>query len=436
MDRALAGGIAFVAGSLPAVVFFAPLVLPNAILTPLLLGWLLATHAWLMRGRVAAAIISGGLLGFMYVVHVRALLLLPAAAVIIGVALLRRRITMATSAVSVAAMFAVMTLHPVLKSALAGKVVTGGTEPENRMLEAIFSTAGLVRVLSDGAGQIWYLIVATWSLAAIGLIFTGYQAVRSRLKPPTDLIMVSLLASTLLIAIVTAAALPDDGKINNHLYPGYLIFLAPIWLVAGFAALLKTARQTLTVGFAAAGATVLAWFVVELNLQRRADEWFTPIDAPELSFLANDWTELHPSWVTRITLAFLIAIVMLAWLRERWPMAAVPILAGLVVINVLAVQAASVKMGEFAQQEHAASPRLVRDLGVVPGEAVASSTAGTPWYNHQREVYWAEVYRFDALKQGPPAQAQVVIVHSGWSSAGWGWVGGDPAHGWAVWRRL
>ena len=94
---------------------------------------------------------------------------------------------------------------------------------------------------------------ATWGLGAIGLVWMGYRLIRDRRQLLTPglpagsrpLVLTVCLISTLLVAVVTSAALPDDGKVNNVIYPGYIIFLAPIWVMVGLASLRQASRKVI-----------------------------------------------------------------------------------------------------------------------------------------------------------------------------------------------
>jgi hypothetical protein len=458
-DRRWALGIAVVASSLPAVVFFSAFALPNAVLTPLLLGWLLALHGWITggtaRARLYLALASGAVIGFMYVVHVRALLLLGVHVLVaVGLLVARRvRLTeLAASAVGVAATFV---LHPILKGVLAGQVITGGTEPGNRVLSAFTTVDGILRTVSDATGQIWYLCVGTWGLVALGLAVAGYRLVKLRDYPwPTAVIVGVCMVSTLAIAVITSAALPDDNKINNHFYPGYIIFLAPVWAMVGLAALRGAGWRT--VSATGAGAVALiggAWFVVAsytrtlrplgvpANGISPTPKVFSQVDAPEVLFLAGDWNQVHLARATALALAMLVVAAGLL-LPRRFAAAAVVALLAATAVNVLSMGTITREMATIA--EAWSGPQLVRDAEVRPGELVVCDEHVLARFNHQREVYWRSLPLVDLEHTPPPADASVVIApwHTGDPALDWN----GTAHGfrrlvtderiqWAAWRR-
>ncbi len=450
MDRRWALGAGFVAASLPAVVFFAPFALPNAVLTPILLGWLLTLHGWITadtrKAQIWHAAGSAALLGLMYVVHVRALLLLPLHVLIALGLLFFRRTTWIAAAASGGVLAALMALHPLLKAALAGKMTTGGIEPDNRMLTAFTTVDGVLRTVSDATGQIWYLTIATWGLAGIGLIYTVHLLSKIRAVPPSPqaIILGTTLLATVVIAVVTSAALPDDGKANNHAFPGYIIFLAPVWAMIAFAALRQTTKRIVGVTAGAATLLMVACFIVESYSRPRPSTLFAPIDAPEPSFLSNDWSRLRYAFVTAVILGALILTLALSIAGRRFVFLAPAVIAAAIVVSVVAAQDANRMMAGIAGWEYATGPKLVSEAGVRPGEVVVSGAQFGVWANHQREIYWMAVRPFDPrVTPEPPADATIVIaeLNTGWgvdwdgSKYGWQQIGVDRGRGWAVWRR-
>jgi hypothetical protein len=454
LDRGFALGTAVVAASLPAVAFFAPFALPNAVLTPLLLAWLLTLHGWMVatasRSRLYLAAGSGAVIGFMYVVHVRALLLLVVhAAVVLGL-LVFRRARLVELVASAAGTAVTLVLNPILVNALAGKVVTGGSEPEDRMMSAFTTVDGILRTVSDGAGQIWYLSVATWGLGAIGLVLAGYRlATRRGLPWPTAVVLAASLASTVLIAVVTSAALPDDGKVNNHFYPGYIIFLAPIWVMAALAGLRDAGvRLSVVTGVRAAALVGVCWFVVASYTRTLrplgAPKVFSQIDAPEVLFLGGRWDLVRLAPVTAIAVVAIGLTVGLLMAARRYALLGVLVLVLATVVNAAALQAANAKMADISRSWYATGPQLVRDAGVRPGELVVCDGHVLNRYNMQREVYWRPMPMLDLRYQAVPPDTAVVVAlwHSDWpefdwdgSSSGWRVVAEDPSWHYRVWRR-
>jgi hypothetical protein len=442
--------VALVASSLPAAVFFAPLAVPNAVLPPLLLGWLLALQLWIRttstRAGLGWSVAAGAIVGFMSVVHVRALILVGAQIVVAVALLATRRVRPVETAATAAGAAATFAVHPILMAALSGQVATGGTEPEDRMLATVTTVEGFVRLVSDACGQIWYLCIATWGLAAIGLVVTvaSLAGRRGLLDRSSRYVLSAALASTVLIALVTSAALPDDGKVSNHFYPGYIIFVAPVWVVAGLTGLRGTGwRPAIRVAVATAAVVATTWFVVASHTidlgPLGPPNVFSPIDAPEALFLSPDGATVMLTPITFIVVTIAGATALLLAPRRgvaAW-IAALVLAMGL---NVAANQAANERTAAIAR---AAEDPGLPGAGVHPGDTVAYHRELLTIYRHQLQVGWGRVILLDARTDPVPPEATILVT--GWEPAEtrtwagstdpWHRVGGDPSSGYAVWRR-
>jgi hypothetical protein len=389
----------------------------------------------------------------MYVIHVRALLLLMVHAVAVVGLLLLRRIRLRHAAATAVGAGLLVLVHPVLKSLLHGKVITGGTEPEDRMTAAFTTIDGILRTVSGATGQIWYVSAGTWGLGAVGLAWMVYRLVHDRRQllhreyrwQPTLVLTVCLVA-TLMVAVITTAALPDDGKVNNQIYPGYIIFLAPVWVMVGLASLRQASKRIVAGTTAIALALmVVSWFVVESYSRPYGPiglpGLFSPIDAPELLFLVGDWRVVHLARVTLITLGIVLLIGGVFAFR-RFPQLAVALVLGVVVVNVFALQASTEQMVLIAHEHK--GPQLVRDGGVRPGDVVAVDVRLAVRFDHQREVYWSPLVNVDLSREDPPSNVDEVVGpwYTGdpkrdWNGAakGWKFVTGSQTLTWALWRR-
>jgi hypothetical protein len=278
-------------------------------------------------------------------------------------------------------------------------------------------------------------------------VWMGYRLIRARDFPwQSTVVLAACLVSTVAVALITAAALPEDGKVNNHIYPGYIIFLAPVWVMVGLAGLRRAPWRVAagTTGTAVALALV-SWFVVESYTRPirpiGKPHVFSPIDAPEVLFLVGDWNVVHLARVTAITVG-LIIVVGAALMLRRLPQLAVLVLLGAVAVNVSAQRAATEQMALIAREQD--GPRLVRDAHVRPGAAVACDVRLVVRFNHQREVYWRPLVDVDLSRADPPAEVDVVVgpwytgnPRMDWDGAahGWQFVTGDRLLTWALWRR-
>ena len=453
--------VSFLGALLPAVVYYSQFTLTDVLFAPLGLAWLLLIHGWLAgrtaTSRLAAAMGAGAVVGYAYVTHVRGLVMLGVHTVVFLFVLWakrdswdkRTRYTPLIGSAVVALLVA--SIDWFAKASIGSRMEHGGVEPDDKLMSAVTSALGIVRTLTDAAGQFWYLSVATGGLAAVGLIVV-YRAIRNHDDFPRRVVFGTLLATTVLIALSSAAALPVDMRVSNHAYFRYIAFLAPVWVMIGMSALVRAeAGARFKLIAQAAGFVGVSLFVL---LTRMAPgEWFHPFDTPEVSFLTNAFDDFRPFK------ASLIALVLLAaWMLRQWAIPAVLLaatsLATMVVVDVKAIQ-------PMVAKEYVTGSRLVHDIGVTPADVVESAEQvdlGSA-LNHQREVYWSQVRQFDAETGQPTGQATIVIapwypqyvdpecdaeerndcerVHWDGQSMGWTriytYVNDDRR--WAVWRR-
>jgi hypothetical protein len=450
-------GLAFIAASLPAVAYFSEFALTDAIFAPIGLAWLLLMHGWMVGrtpvSRAAAGVGAGIVVGYAYVVHIRGMVML-AVFVLFGIVLLvTRRVRWPVVLGSLAAALAVTQVNSVANSVIGDRLVRGGIEPNSVMSARLSSAQGLVHAIVDAAGQLWAASVSTWGLGAVGFVVAVQQIRRyasTRDEWPRAYLMATAMVATILIALSSAIALPADGRITNHVYARYIAFLMPFWVLAGAAAILAAKRRDSfrLLGYAAAliGATA---FLLLTRITTLYEEWYEAFDVPEISFLANNWDSLAIANASVRAIVVLAVVVAVATWRHR---AALPVLlAGLLCINVAAMEAINRELIQPRALAQYRTAPLLSALGIGPGDVVASS-AEIPLgarVNHQREVYWSAIIEFDT-EESPPPEATVAIgpweprPQLGGKTIAWGWQGerggwvrldGDAVNGWAVWLR-
>jgi hypothetical protein len=451
--RWLALALAFTAATLPAVVYFSEFALTDAIFAPIGLGWLLLLHGWLAGRRpltrLLAAMGSGAVVGYAYVVHVRGAIMLGIHLLVLLVAVVVQRKWWRVAAASALTAAVVVQLDWVTTHLVGNRLVAGGNEPQGRLWTRLTTAGGLVHTFCDAVGQIWYAGVATWGLAAIGLV-VAVARIRDRdvntVNRTQRIILAIALVTTVVIAISSAAALPNDGRVSNHAYFRYIAFLMPVWVVLAGSALYRAGRGRAfqLVGRAAALLAIGAFFVLsqmtEVTLER-----FQAFDTPETSFMTYSWDNLPAANATLVALILLVLLALtLAAPRSR--RAAVLALTAVLAIDVAAMMVINYRLIQpIADAEYATGPELVRDLHIGPADVVVSSkfvSLGAR-LNHQREVYWDRVPEFDSRKGDPPADATVVIApwhsrnHDDWdgTSLGYERIAGDRVNEWALWLR-
>jgi hypothetical protein len=253
--------------------------------------------------------------------------------------------------------------------------------------------------------------------------------------------------------LASAAALPLDGRVSNHVYFRYIAWLAPIWLMVAIAALVQ-AEQRVKFRLIRDAVVLMAITLFVVLARMAVGEWFSPFDTPEVSFLTNSWEAFRP-----FKAAILATLMLSLWMFRRWiiplGVAAVVWAASMVSVNVNSIQ-------PMVALEYQPGSRLVHDLGVTPNDVVQAAVQvdlGSR-LNHQREITWAPVSEFDAMTGQPGPSATVVIapwypdkvnevceeeetknchsVHWDGSSQGWTRVYTYENKGrqWAMWRRV
>jgi hypothetical protein len=463
--RSVALAAAFAAAAIPAVVFYGEFAMTDAIIAALGLGWLLLVHRWLTaptaRARLIAAVGAGLDVGFIYLIHVRGTVLVAIHGLLVLTVLGLRRSRLRVAVGTVLGATFMVGLDLVLKLSIRHKMTLLGHSPKSQTEQAVTTLHGFVRAVSDGAGQLWVLGVATFGLGAVGLAATAwsflrYRTLGARLRDPQEggrlIVLGTALFATLFIAVSSAAALPpSDLRMNYHAYPRYIHFLVPIWLLVGVAALARASSRRHLLGLAAAGlGTLLVPAAIVYTKVHTANplERFMSFDAPETSFLAWNWDKMRVAQPTIIAvLAFAVLLGLVYGRSTRFvAFAALTVVFG--VMMWFTTERISWPLVNF--QYLGNTPRLVSDAHLGPGDVIAESTR-IQWYwpyNHAREDYWNTLVRWDSYTQPVPPQCNVAIapsdgfvngegVHVDWDGTTLGWhrIADDPVHHWAVWRR-
>lgn len=445
---ALAQGVAL----LPGVLYYAQFALSDAILPTLVLSWLLMVHSWLRKGDLGFGLAAAGLAAFTYCAHPRGLLLvLVQIGLLVAVPFVNRRAAGRDAALIGLFLSLCTVLSWYLNSWLQHELYPAGVEAVGqRLTQRLTTLDGLVWTASLTAGKVWYLVVSTWGLAGVGLAATVAVVVRpgvGRARRITAAAALTVLAG---IAVSTSAALPDEGTVANHAYGRYLSCLAPFFVLAGGAALLRARpveRMRLTLG-AAAIAIVSAGIVTLEAGDGLRTRFFGPFDFPEICFLTWNWVGLRlwaATWAALVVL--MVAVLVSASLRE--PHAWRATIAGLVVLNLVAAVVTTDRVSSYWVRQLA--PRVsLKSAGLRPDDLVAESYRGMAWrvwVSHAFQVRRALV-PFDRFDRRPPAPSitMVVVPWDRGRPAGASWPGAAPGWrvvtaidggigGWAAWRR-
>ncbi|GAA3983597.1 hypothetical protein GCM10023085_77220 [Actinomadura viridis] len=407
--------LAWAAALLPATTFFGAFALADAVLPVIVLGWLLALDRCVRRGGAHAAAGAGLLASYAYLVHSRGSVLLcvhgltmlylaarPGAAAGRRTGTAGARIAALTGLAVTCAGYSVASR--LNSAARATFYPDGGRDLAGLLTGRLTTLDGQAWALSGTAGQLWYLVVATWGLAGVGLVAVAAAAFRRRTRAETRVMAAVLLAVTLGIAYASSAALPDEHRVGNFAYGRYLACLALVHTLAGLAVLTRAGvRRALpyVLGAAATTAAAGAWVKVYAG-ERLRTHAHIGFDFPETSFLTADRTALHLGTASFAALGLLGGLLLLRALR-RAPVPAVA--AGLVAINVAALAFA---LGP--------APERVTPPDPLPAASRHGAVALDRALNWQVRVKllfpvdWTRMGRIDVRRQAPGPGVCTVVV--------------------------
>ncbi|WP_158566272.1 glycosyltransferase family 39 protein [Micromonospora craterilacus] len=434
---------AAVAATLPAAVFYAGVAMTDAVLAPLLVGWLLAVHRLVERPGPLTAAVAGTLAGAGHLLHSRGVVIVAGYAGLVLLLVGRRRLGPAGLLAATLPVLAAALGNEAGVRLLGDTVRLLGDPPGERTLRAVASGPGLLRVLAAVGTQLWYLVVITFGLAGLAGSAAVARLRRAGRDDPTGWTLGVALATTVGVAVGAAVVLAGiTDKPADAIYGRYVQMLAPFWLVVGVGVLLGTAYRPL-LRHAAVTVTVLAAGGVLVHARLAYAETrgealrYGGFSAPDLMALTGGWRQMRPLAGAAVGVGAGLLLVVVARHRRSRAVA----LAALVVVNLAAMQVIAQRLVRPMAAAGTPAPS-VADLGIQPGERVRAST-GVPYlirFNLSHQVTWTEVSWF---ADRPPAAADVVFARwapgepDDWDGTRYGFVrlGGDPAQKWAAWRR-
>ncbi|WP_248958630.1 hypothetical protein [Sphaerisporangium perillae] len=418
---AAACALAFAATLLPATLVFGQMALTDAILPTLLLGWLLALHAFAGSGRLPAGLLASALAGYGFAVHLRGTVVLLVHVVILAVLLPRGLVPRRAGLVAVAAALVTAAGGYALNAAVRAAIYPAGPRDLSALLwERLTSADGQAWALSGAAGQVWYLVVGTWGLAGAGLAAAAVTVARRATPVPARVAALALLLVTAGIAYASSAALPDEHRVGNYAYGRYLTCVAVVLALLGLAALTRASRRA-AVRYALASAVLMtvtggvAALYAGDRLRRYA---FIAFDFPEISFLTGSRTALDMTAATISALGLLACLLAVSLPRTRLPLAA----GALAAVNALFIVG-----GTFDGPASPAAPDHLLAAGDVAVDR------GLPWPVRlplMYRIWWTEPRLFDPAREPVPPGVCAVIVSPA--------AGGPPEASWpghpAGWR--
>jgi len=228
----------------PAVTVLSQVAMSENVLFPLVCVWLI-TFAGLMRqddqrGGLLWAAGLGAASGALWAVHAR--MAGAVAIAVIGLVWLavRKRIQPATAALGVAVIAAAFVGVHFLDNYLIDHNYAGSAPDElSERMDSLLDFHGLRTAAANLIGQSWYLLVATFGLAAAAVVdFVAGQRRDATTERPAPVLGV-LLALTALLLIISATAFPERTRPDMLIYGRYAEIVAPALIAFGLVSLTR-----------------------------------------------------------------------------------------------------------------------------------------------------------------------------------------------------
>ena len=434
---------AFVAATLGATVFWSLVGMTDSVMTPLLLGWLLAIHWWLAEpGRKLAALTTGAMLGLLYIVHIRGTILVVVFVGFLALMLIRRRSGLLNVALSIVPLAGFIVLNQLVIMFLGTKIVLLKNIVGGQTVDAL-ADADRLQVLFAAVGtNIWYMLVASLGLAGIAWWVTGKELFRPTRDVAYRWTALLTLASTIAVVLgasVILAGLSSDNA--DALYSRYVQMFVPFYVLFGFAVLLDSKLRTVlsSTAFAllilVAGGGMIA-YRLHYVAERGHHLNYGAFGGPDLMTMTLGWHEFRPIVATVVGAVGLLLIVAFTRVRRL----AVPVIVAFVLLNVgiLAVMRQNIMVPFGALN----TPEIrLPDLGVTPKDKIAVTWGqnNQMHYSLYHETTWMQLKNTDV----PPPGYNVMIARwrpgtdKDWDGTKYGFhrVGGSPKQQWAVWRK-
>jgi hypothetical protein len=241
VDRRVALWAAFAGAAFPAVTVLSQVAMSENVLYPLVCAWLLCFAGFLAAGEERPSALWWGVglgasTGGLWAVHNRMLV----AVAITVVALLwlgaRRRVDRGAAGVALGLIALAIVGTHLLDEHLINESYGAAAESEaSNRLDALSHGHGPLTALANLVGQTWYLLVATFGLAALAAA-DFFSRGREALAPRRAALGILLLFTALLL-LVSAAAFPERTRPDMLIYGRYTEVVAPALIAFGFAAL-------------------------------------------------------------------------------------------------------------------------------------------------------------------------------------------------------
>jgi hypothetical protein len=198
--------------------------------------------------KVPHAVLSGALVGYLVFIHGRGLAVAAAFLIVLAIGVVSRRLPLLPAVVGAISTASMVVIDLLCRSLLRDHLWSVSDAPANvgsvgRILGA-YVPDHLVATLSTGLGQVWYVIVASFGVAAVGFIALVMVAFGSdRRSPSGDPNRTAALFALLAVggvAILSTGLLAEVNRVDHRVYGRYLDGVTPILILAGTAWLLKS----------------------------------------------------------------------------------------------------------------------------------------------------------------------------------------------------
>lgn len=279
----LAVGPALVGAAYPTVTVLSQVAMSEDALFPLTCVWLIAfcelLHA---RGPVRDlvwALVLGACAAGLWAVHGRMITAVVLTAGLVAAFAIRGRVRLVVAGAALLALGAGLWSVQLLNSYIVGQNYGGHVANETDVrLQALAHPHALLIAGENLVGQTWYLIAATFGLAAVvcaAAVRTTRDPHRAADAGMLELIRI-LIALTLLLLLVSAASFPDRTRPDMLIYGRYVEVVAPP-LVAFGLVLLCTERRYAGIWVGILGFAVLTGAVIAFRAGsgplRGANRW-------------------------------------------------------------------------------------------------------------------------------------------------------------------
>ncbi len=207
----------------------------------------LAVFVLFETGKIPYALLSGALVGYLVFIHGRGLAVAAAFLIVLVIGVVSRRLPLVPAAIGAITTATVAIVDLLFRSFLRDHLWAASDAPANagsagRILGA-YVPDHLVATLSTGLGQVWYVIVVSFGVAAVGFVALAMVAFRGdRRRPSVDsskAVALFALLAVAGVALLSAGLLAEVNRVDHRVYGRYLDGVTPILILAGTAWLLR-----------------------------------------------------------------------------------------------------------------------------------------------------------------------------------------------------